>query len=284
MAENPEPCGAHSGLDAAELTLLRALALWFALLAAALLAPPPSFAQASLSANVQAQLVSTRAVISPGAHFTVALRQNIRPGWHTYWRNPGDSGKATEIAWRLPPGFAAGPIQWPAPQAIPFEMLTNYGYSGDVLLPVEIVASARLPLGAPATLSADASWLACSNVCIPESATLSLTLPVAAQARDDATWAPRIGAVVAQLPRRDPSATAHISAGASPVLSIARQGAMGHPYFFAYDQNATQHSVNQAVSVGPAGIALTLTPGAGAQLGRATLDGVLSYEIGRAHV
>src|SRR5262249_20837818 len=58
--------------------------------------------------HVETELVSARAAIAPGERFTVVLRQAIAPGWHTYWRNPGDSGEAIGLAWTLPRGFSAG--------------------------------------------------------------------------------------------------------------------------------------------------------------------------------
>ena len=76
---------------------------------------------------VDVGLHSSRAAIAPGERFTVVLRETMREGWHTYWINPGDSGEPTSLTWRLPAGFHAGEIQWPAPEAIPFAMLVNYG-------------------------------------------------------------------------------------------------------------------------------------------------------------
>ncbi|HEY8242212.1 MAG TPA: protein-disulfide reductase DsbD domain-containing protein, partial [Casimicrobiaceae bacterium] len=69
--------------------------------------------------NVEAELVPAATSAAPGAPATVALRLKMREGWHTYWQNPGDSGLPTTIAWKLPAGVTAGPIQWPAPHALP---------------------------------------------------------------------------------------------------------------------------------------------------------------------
>ena len=73
---------------------------------------------------------------------TVALRLKMKPGWHVYWQNPGDSGLPTTIDWKLPSGFAAGPIQWPAPHALPAGPLINYGYEGEVLHLVDLEGAA----------------------------------------------------------------------------------------------------------------------------------------------
>ena len=54
---------------------------------------------------------------APGQSVWVALDLRIKPGWHTYWRTPGDSGLPTTIKWTLPDGVTAGDIQWPVPRA-----------------------------------------------------------------------------------------------------------------------------------------------------------------------
>src|SRR5436190_14123306 len=95
-------------------------ALFFALVVAGFLGARAEAAPVT-TPHVTTELVSSRAAIAPGEHFTIALRQQIIPGWHTYWRNPGDSGEPTSIsAWHNPRGFAAGPLQWPAPEPLPF--------------------------------------------------------------------------------------------------------------------------------------------------------------------
>ena len=82
--------------------------------------------------------------MKPGEPFWVALRQTIRPKWHTYWKNPGDSGLPTEIAWTLPAGAKADPIVWPAPTLIDVGGVINYGFQDDVLLLVRITPPADL--------------------------------------------------------------------------------------------------------------------------------------------
>ena len=135
----------------------------------------PAWAQPVRTERVEAQLHSSRAAVAPGERFTIALRQTIREGWHTYWRNPGDSGEPTQLTWRAPPGWTVGPIQWPTPEAIPFATLVNFGYAGEVIFPIEVTAPAGVRPGGDVTLTADAYWLVCSDICIPEDATLTLT-------------------------------------------------------------------------------------------------------------
>ena len=120
----------------------------------------------------------------------MALRLKAIPGWHTYWRNPGDSGEPTRIEWRLPRGFSAGEIEWPVPSRIPVGPLMNFGYHGEVLLLTRLVPPADLPAGRPVTLRAKANWLVCEVKCIQEEAELTLTLPVARSAGPTALRSP----------------------------------------------------------------------------------------------
>ena len=126
--------------------------------------------------NVKAHLASEVTSVGPGQVFWVALALDIRDGWHTYWRNPGDSGQATKLVWTLPAGFTAGDIVWTTPHRFELPPLVNYGYAGHAVHLVRMVAPKSLAAGAPITLSAKASWLVCADICVPESADLHLSL------------------------------------------------------------------------------------------------------------
>ena len=139
----------------------------------------PAVAQPVDTGHLVAELVARDQSIAPGATTYVALRQKIDKGWHTYWRNSGDSGEATRIAWTLPGGWTAGEIVWPAPTRQPTGPLMNYGYKDEVLLPVPITAPATAKPGETVTLKAQATFLVCEEICVPEDAELTLSLPVA---------------------------------------------------------------------------------------------------------
>src|SRR5271169_724955 len=157
---------------------MRALKFW---LLALLFVSPAALALSGNTVatdNVKARLVSEVASVGPGQTFWVALELDIRDGWHTYWRNPGDSGEATTIKWQLPAGFKAGDIVWTTPHRFELPPLMNYGYAKHAVHLVKITAPNDLRPGSPIVLSAKASWLVCSDVCIPEDADLQLKLPV----------------------------------------------------------------------------------------------------------
>lgn len=174
------------------------------------------------TAHVTAELVAAQSAWVPGAATTVALRLAIEPGWHTYWRNPGESGLPTTISWRLPPGFAAGDIVWPAPRTLPAGPLVNYGYEGEVLHLVQLTVPSGAKPGENAVLTARADWLVCKETCIPEGADLTLARPISDHAEVDARWAKAIDVARDALPQSLPagwiaSATA---AGSSVALQL----------------------------------------------------------------
>lgn len=149
---------------------------------------------------VAARLVPEATSVAPGGTLWVDLHLDIAPGWHTYWRNPGDSGLPTEIAWQMPAGFSAGDILWPVPEHFVQGNIGNYGYSGSTDLLVPIAAPANLSPGTAVRIEASASWLVCSDICIPGEATLALDLPVGAAAADVAA-APLFAAARTRLPQ-----------------------------------------------------------------------------------
>jgi len=157
--------------------------------------------------HVKASFVTADASVPPGQSTMVALRFVHDPHWHTYWSNPG-TGLPTTIKWELPPGWKAGPIQWPAPRVLldSKKNVVGNGYEGDLLLPVTLTAPADAKPGEKVTLKAAVDWLMCEDICIPGNASLALTLTIAAEPpAADATWGEKIRAVVAGLPRDDPA-------------------------------------------------------------------------------
>lgn len=117
---------------------------------------------------VKIQLLSELQDAIPGSKFNIALYMKMRKGWHTYWRNAGDSGLPTEIEWDLPEGVKVGEIQWPVPKKINFDDLANYGYEDEVMLIVPIELSNDLQVGKELNIKAKVSWLVCKEVCISQ--------------------------------------------------------------------------------------------------------------------
>ncbi|MFT7384099.1 MAG: DsbC/DsbD-like thiol-disulfide interchange protein/cytochrome c biogenesis protein CcdA, partial [Urechidicola sp.] len=236
-----------------------------------LLAVEP-LAQASTGdrSNVQISLISEVTAIAPGEPFWVLLRQKIRPGWHTYWRNPGDSGAPTEIDWELPAGFTAGDIQWPFPERIAYGPLMNFGYSDEVLYPVLITPPASLTNEA-IEMRARVGWLVCADICIPEDAIVSLTLPTATG--PSANVKAPIGAVnqsLFQQARQRVPADAGFSAswaikGTHVIVSIPAMGGdadqVESVQYFPYRDGVIDNPAPQILTLNRQGLTLTLEQG-----------------------
>jgi DsbC/DsbD-like thiol-disulfide interchange protein len=127
--------------------------------------------------HLTAELVALGPAIAPGGAQMVGLVLTMEEHWHVYWINPGDSGEPPHIAWTLPAGLTAGPMQFPIPERLPLGPLMDYGYEDEVAFPVRIEAASTLKPG-PAHLDAQITWLVCAQVCIPGKAHLGLDLTV----------------------------------------------------------------------------------------------------------
>lgn len=127
--------------------------------------------------NVQTTLVSEYLGIAEGKTIRLGVLLNAADGWHTYHKNPGDAGLPTKLKWQLPDGFSAGEIDWPPPTKFAEGDLTTYGYTGKTLLPVTITIPEKLTEKSY-SFTVNVELLACKQICIPESQTLTINLPV----------------------------------------------------------------------------------------------------------
>ena len=127
---------------------------------------------------VTASLVTDVGAIQPGQRFRIGVLYQIEPGWHIYWKYPGDSGIPTKIDWKLPAGFKVGKLQWPLPirDKEPGD-LEVFGYESEVLLFADVEVPKDLA-PRPIELRAKSDWLVCQSSCIPGSAELSAKLNV----------------------------------------------------------------------------------------------------------
>jgi len=143
--------------------------------------------------------------VQAGQPVWVGLQLTHQPEWHTYWRNPGDSGLPTQIELNLPAGITAGEVQWPLPQKLKAGNLTNYGFEKTVLLAVPLTVTHAFKPNASQTLDLQvhANWLVCRLECIPQEGDFALRIPV------NSSYAPQAAAfdaLQAQQPQSLPNA------------------------------------------------------------------------------
>ncbi|MGQ3041584.1 MAG: protein-disulfide reductase DsbD family protein [Brevundimonas sp.] len=256
----------------------------------ALLAPATAHAQAGpqRTERIEAELVSMSQWAAPGSTAVVAIRQKIQPGWHTYWRNPGDSGGATSLTWALPAGITAGDIVWPLPDRQRLQTLVNYGYEDAVYLPVPIELPASVRPGTTVPLEVEALFLVCSDeMCVPDELTLRLDLPIREGAAPlTATHGAAIQTILEQSPR-----PAGIDARATVLDGVITLTATGGPlagqdpgpvYFFPFEGGVIDHAAAQSGSWGPQGLTLVITGGGKTRSGglAGPMGGVLDTRLG----
>lgn len=239
--------------------------------------------------NLRAQLVAERAAVAPGANVDLALVFDIRPHWHTYWKNPGDSGEPPQLTWDLPAGVTVGPIQWTSPSLIPVGPLANYGYSGraEHLMPLSVPPD--WPAGEPIDVRAEATWLVCEEHCIPEEGAFELRLETAPTAETQGAAAttseealaraqlfaqaraklPSGGRIAASLERGEDQLRLRVPAAALPAqpTSVA---------FFADDWGLIEHAASQSWQLDGDWLSMTLVsgeaPGSAAPTGLLVID------------
>ena len=216
--------------------------------------------------RVEARLVSeVTGIPAQGGVISLALHQRLQPDWHTYWRNPGESGEPTTIAWTLPQGFAAGDIKWPYPKRIAFGELANYGYSEEVLLRVEITVPPGLTVGQNVTFKADATWLVCKDICIPEKGTLDLTLPVVDEPAQNDEWRNAFTGARAAEPLKNAPFDARFAAGENEVTLYFIPNLKLDPgvaaQFFPYTKGMIKPSAPQSAEQRDGGFAISIPPG-----------------------
>ena len=231
------------------------------------------------SPHSEATLLSEVGSIAPGEPFTVALRLEMEEGWHSYWKNPGDSGEATSIDWALPAGFEAGAIHWPYPHRIPFGPMTSYGYSDEVVLPVTIRPPDTLTTGRTVTLGGQASWLICAEICLPAEEEIQRTVSVASASALGPN-AEAIAAARSKQPTTVDDWTVQ-AARSSGSYTLALTPPEGHrpdlegAYFFPAEKEVLYHAAPQSLSeAGPTSL-LALQQSSYDQSAADSLRGVL---------
>ena len=193
---------------------------------------------------------------APGGAVTLALQFRLAPGWHIYWSNPGDAGLTPQVVLGAPAAAAA--IDFPPPEFLLQDGVAAYVLSGDVVLPFRAI-------GVGAAVTAQARWLVCRDICVPEHAAFSLPLPGGVSA--EAALFPQAAIVASPFAARvAPDGTLRLAGATRTQISAAR--------FFPSQPGAIVNAAPQPLAFDAAGMTLRLTPGPAFAAG-APLAGVL---------
>jgi thiol:disulfide interchange protein DsbD len=197
-----------------------------------------------------AQLLSSVSQIKAGEPFWLALHLDMKEGWHSYWRNPGDSGLPTEISINAPEGFEIGPPHWPTPERIPVGPITNYGYDHQASLLIPVIPSENLTPGTY-SFNARADWLVCEEICIPESGNFSVGLSAVSGAPTPSEIAFFIEEQLTNVPSIHSENAQAVLVDGQLRLTIPLQTAthdIQSAYFFPYEAGIISHSAEQSLS------------------------------------
>ena len=188
---------------------------------AALLASPVTAAASARLDHSRVEIVAESATAAPGKPLTIGVIITPDAGWHSYWKNPGDSGVETRAQWTLPTGATAGPFRYPTPERYVVSGLMSFVYSHAATLLTEVTLPATLKPGATRSLAVKLDYLVCDpTLCVPQSATLDLALTVG-DGTPDASAAARFAAARAALPRPLPGPANYAVAGGRFVLTAS---------------------------------------------------------------
>lgn len=200
------------------------------------------------SGLVKVELLAEPASIAPGEPFTVGIKLSMKEHWHTYWRNPGDSGEPTEVSWKLPKGFVAGELEWPTPSLIRVGPVASFGYEGEAILLARITPPRDVRPGTTLGLAADIAYLVCEKICIPGEASVSLSLPVSERSASSPNSA-MFEAARSRLPQPSPWKATFSTEEKAITLSLRAEGVQGDAIraarFFPYDNTLIDNAAQQ---------------------------------------
>ena len=214
---------------------------------------------ARAQALTEVRIVLDHQAVRPGDALTAGVELKMPAGWHTYWRNPSETGGAgvrTKIDWTLPEGVTAGEIQWPVPAKHADPAGDAHSYEGTVVLLVPIQVGSAMPVG-PIELKARVSWLECASNCVPGRVNVETGLTIASAAGDpvQSEW---FAAARARLPRDGKGQEAHAiwdgpEAGESRSLIIEWKTDAKAADFFAFEGADAAVSAHTELASSPTG-------------------------------
>lgn len=223
-----------------------------------------------------ASLVIAQPVAAPGSMVNVGIRFVTENGWHIYWQNPGDSGEPPRIQWQLPAGVNATELEWPTPTRMTSSAGTDYGYQGTTVL----LARLQIPPDAqPGSISVGGNlrWLACHDICVPESTELKAPIRIASAGSVDGGAQQMLQSAADHLPRPLPAGFHPIADNSSDGfrLTLTTTEPITHAEFFPSEESQIDNGASQPMSAHSGTVSLMLKKSEYLQQQPQNLRGVL---------
>lgn len=231
-------------------------------------------------ANTQVQLISDAQQLQPGQTFLVGIHFLLDEDWHIYWKNPGDSGLAPMIEWRLPEGWEVEEIIWPYPHQINIDPLVSYGYEHEVVLFSRIHIPENSILPEQAQIGATLKWLVCRIECVGAETDISLDLPVTSDFAYQSSH--KIQEFLKRIPRKIQWNFSYQQKDDqwllkfTPPISLQKNGLF---YFYPYRDDVIDHAAMQVKNMTDDGLTLSIKKSEYYKEGSSkTLEGILWVE------
>ena len=168
----------------------------------------------------------------------IGIKFELDKNWHTYWKNPGDSGGPLEIVWELPNQFKLGQINWPKPELIPYPPLMTYGYNNEVIFPFKV---SQYELNTNEEIGVYVDFLICADVCIPEKAYIKTSIA-------DIPLDNKLNFFIEQVPNVTLPTEAYISGNTLELKFSKTDKSIDQVYFYSDVENVVEHSAVQKLT------------------------------------
>lgn len=237
-------------------------------------------AQAPEQRHVATQLIAETDSPAAGSTVSLAIHMTPEPGWHGYWKNPGDSGMEPMVEWTLPSGAVAGPFEYPVPGRLIVGGLMNYVYEAPYALLLKLKVPDGLAAGTPLPIRGKLDHLVCTKeICVPETAELALDLTVGAPGAPPVRRAAFDGFRQA-LPRPLGTEARFEWSDGKFRLAIPLPASIAgdEPYFFPLTDGALAYAAEQSVSRNGDTLIVETQAGGGQP---SSIEGVLSLGDGK---
>ena len=210
----------------------------------------------SFASNSSFEIIPEKVSIFNENEIYLIVKFDLEKNWHTYWKNPGDSGEPASFEWDLPEGFEISEAMWPTPELIPYPPLTTFGYTDQL----ELLFKLLLPEGVKenSVIAVSSKWLVCADVCIPQEGSVSFDLFKANQA-----YPSQIEQLLSKIKQKIPldngkTITSKIEEDRL-VLNLEELGLdITDAYFFPFRKDVIDYSVNQKLKKNDEEVSLSL--------------------------
>jgi thiol:disulfide interchange protein DsbD len=209
----------------------------YKLIAAFLLFTTYNFANPINTGHADVSLVKYSSNNSQANELFIGIKMDMQKNWHTYWKNPGDSGGPIKVSWSLPDGITVSDIYWPTPKLIPYPPLMTYGYKDFVIFPFKVTYENFNELK---NINANIDFLICDDICVPEKAQIDTSFEKIPFSQELKKWISKVPYVIFPILANQNENNLQ--------LRFSFNDEIENIYFFIDQQDIVLHSKAQSLS------------------------------------